>query len=65
MHSSELSMGSNEPNLTRSPLKISSKAEAREFVWNELVQQKVARFPFPTHGRIRNFAGAGEVTVPP
>lgn len=53
-------MGSGERKQTRSPLEFSSKAEAREFVWNELVQQKVARFPFPTHGRIPNFAGARE-----
>lgn len=37
-----------------------SKAEARKHVWDVLVEQKVARFPFPTHGRIPNFAGAKE-----
>lgn len=40
--------------------RFSGKAEARKFVWDALVQNKVARFPFPTHGRIPNFEGARE-----
>lgn len=42
--------------------KFSSKSEAREAVWDELVAQRVARFPFPPHGRIPNFAGAREAS---
>jgi 5-formyltetrahydrofolate cyclo-ligase len=37
---------------------FSSKAEARHAVWDALTENKAARFPFPTHGRIPNFAGA-------
>jgi 5-formyltetrahydrofolate cyclo-ligase len=35
-----------------------SKAEARQAVWDALVKKRVARFPFPTKGRIPNFEGA-------
>ncbi len=38
--------------------RFATKAEARQAVWDELSAQKVARFPFPPHGRIPNFAGA-------
>lgn len=38
---------------------FASKDEARRFVWDRLQSQKVARFPFPPHGRIPNFADAG------
>ena len=31
---------------------------ARQWVWDRLVAEGVARFPFPPHGRIPNFAGA-------
>lgn len=34
------------------------KAELRERVWDELEESGEARFPFPPHGRIPNFAGA-------
>ena len=32
---------------------------ARQRVWDRLAAEGVARFPFPPHGRIPNFAGAG------
>lgn len=35
-----------------------TKQKAREPVWDALVEHHVARFPFPPHGRIPNFAGA-------
>lgn len=34
------------------------KQELREQVWDELEESGDARFPFPPHGRIPNFAGA-------
>ncbi len=37
-----------------------SKAAAREAVWERLSASGAARFPFPPHGRIPNFAGARE-----
>jgi 5-formyltetrahydrofolate cyclo-ligase len=36
----------------------SSKEEARQAVWDALERERVARFPFPPHGRIPNFEGA-------
>ncbi|WP_136600926.1 5-formyltetrahydrofolate cyclo-ligase [Salinigranum halophilum] len=36
------------------------KQELRERVWDELDASGTARFPFPPHGRIPNFAGAPE-----
>jgi 5-formyltetrahydrofolate cyclo-ligase len=36
------------------------KQELRERVWDELEESGEARFPFPPHGRIPNFAGADE-----
>ena len=36
------------------------KQDLRERVWDELEASGEARFPFPPHGRIPNFAGAGE-----
>ncbi len=36
------------------------KQELREQVWDELEASGEARFPFPPHGRIPNFAGADE-----
>jgi 5-formyltetrahydrofolate cyclo-ligase len=36
------------------------KQALRERVWDELEERGVARFPFPPHGRIPNFAGADE-----
>ncbi|KAB1187379.1 MULTISPECIES: 5-formyltetrahydrofolate cyclo-ligase [Haloferax] len=34
------------------------KADVREAVWDDLEESGVARFPFPPHGRIPNFADA-------
>lgn len=34
------------------------KQELRQRIWNELEETGAARFPFPPHGRIPNFAGA-------
>lgn len=34
------------------------KSAIREQVWDEMADAGVARFPFPPHGRIPNFAGA-------
>ena len=36
------------------------KQELRERVWDELEESGLARFPFPPHGRIPNFAGADD-----
>jgi len=36
------------------------KQELRERVWDDLEESGEARFPFPPHGRIPNFAGATE-----
>ena len=36
------------------------KQTLRERVWDELEESGEARFPFPPHGRIPNFAGADE-----
>lgn len=38
------------------------KQELRERVWDELEETGEARFPFPPHGRIPNFAGAHDAT---
>ncbi|WP_245779437.1 5-formyltetrahydrofolate cyclo-ligase [Halostagnicola kamekurae] len=35
-----------------------SKQDIRERVWDDLEESGEARFPFPPHGRIPNFAGA-------
>ena len=35
------------------------KSAARQWVWDRLAAEGVARFPFPPQGRIPNFAGAG------
>jgi 5-formyltetrahydrofolate cyclo-ligase len=37
---------------------FTDKDEARRAVWDRLRAERVARFPFPPHGRIPNFAGA-------
>jgi 5-formyltetrahydrofolate cyclo-ligase len=37
---------------------FSSKEQARQWVWDVLDRQGLARFPFPPHGRIPNFEGA-------
>ncbi|MFB6079895.1 MAG: 5-formyltetrahydrofolate cyclo-ligase [Haloferacaceae archaeon] len=36
------------------------KQDLRERVWDDLEESGVARFPYPPHGRIPNFAGADE-----
>lgn len=36
------------------------KQELRERIWDDLEESGEARFPFPPHGRIPNFAGADE-----
>ncbi|MXR51998.1 5-formyltetrahydrofolate cyclo-ligase [Halovenus sp. WSH3] len=36
------------------------KQEVRERIWDELEASGAARFPYPPHGRIPNFAGAAE-----
>jgi 5-formyltetrahydrofolate cyclo-ligase len=41
-------------------VKFKDKAAARQAVWDRLVADGLARFPFPPHGRIPNFAGAAE-----
>ena len=38
--------------------RFSTKAAARRRVWDRLQAERLARFPFPPHGRIPNFAGA-------
>lgn len=37
---------------------FTEKSAARQWVWDRLAAEGVARFPFPPHGRIPNFAGA-------
>jgi 5-formyltetrahydrofolate cyclo-ligase len=37
---------------------FADKSAARRWVWDRLSAEGVARFPFPPHGRIPNFAGA-------
>jgi len=39
---------------------VTGKQALRERVWDDLEDSGVARFPFPPHGRIPNFAGADE-----
>lgn len=38
--------------------RFSNKDAAREAVWDRLQAERLARFPFPPHGRIPNFSGA-------
>lgn len=38
--------------------KFSSKGAARTHAWDRLKNEKLARFPFPPHGRIPNYKGA-------
>jgi 5-formyltetrahydrofolate cyclo-ligase len=38
--------------------RTSTKAAARQAVWDRLQREGLARFPFPPHGRIPNFQGA-------
>ncbi len=44
-------------------LRFVDKAAARQCVWDLLATERVARFPFPPHGRIPNFAGAREAAL--
>ena len=37
--------------------RYADKATTRKSVWDALTQKRVARFPFPVHGRIPNFDG--------
>ena len=39
-------------------LTFERKADARGWAWDRLQAEKLARFPFPPHGRIPNFVGA-------
>src|SRR3954454_24755938 len=41
-------------------MRYPDKAAARKAVWDVLSAKRAARFPFPPHGRIPNFAGARE-----
>ncbi|RMH35481.1 MAG: 5-formyltetrahydrofolate cyclo-ligase [Nitrospirae bacterium] len=45
------------------PSRFPDKARARKAVWDRLAREGVARFPFPPHGRIPNFAGAAEAAA--
>ena len=38
--------------------RFTNKDDARSAVWDRLQAERLARFPFPPHGRIPNFAGA-------
>jgi len=42
---------------------FANKSAARQWVWDRLAAEGVARFPFPPHGRIPNFAGAEVAAV--
>jgi 5-formyltetrahydrofolate cyclo-ligase len=39
-------------------MRFDAKQTARQYVWEKLETEGVARFPFPPHGRIPNFANA-------
>lgn len=39
------------------------KQSARQAIWDRLQNEKLARFPFPPHGRIPNFKGAKEAAL--
>lgn len=41
-------------------MRFQRKSDARKHVWDTLEREGLARFPFPPHGRIANFAGARE-----
>jgi 5-formyltetrahydrofolate cyclo-ligase len=42
---------------------FADKDEARQAVWDRLQAERLARFPFPPHGRIPNFAGARDAAA--
>src|SRR5690349_19650999 len=46
--------------MARPSRRYGDKAAARKAVWDLLAAKRAARFPFPPHGRIPNFAGARE-----
>ena len=43
--------------------RFGTKADARQWAWDALDERGLARFPFPPHGRIPNFAGAAEAAA--
>jgi len=43
--------------------RFGSKAAARDAIWDRLRDERLARFPFPPHGRIPNFKGAKEAAL--
>jgi 5-formyltetrahydrofolate cyclo-ligase len=43
--------------------RFDDKQEARQAVWDRLQVDKLARFPFPPHGRIPNFKGADQAAL--
>jgi 5-formyltetrahydrofolate cyclo-ligase len=43
--------------------RFESKARARRWAWDALQSRKLARSPFPPHGRIPNFEGANEAAL--
>ena len=49
-----------KPRMLTSASKLGSSTEARTSIWDKLEEKGVARFPFPPHGRIPNFADASE-----
>lgn len=46
--------------MTKGRLKFLNKDAARQHTWDSLKKNKLAAFPFPPHGRIPNFKGAGD-----
>ena len=42
---------------------FADKSAARQWVWDRLGAEGVARFPFPPHGRIPNFVGAEQAAA--
>src|SRR5204862_3326505 len=49
--------------MARPSRRFRDKAAARTAVWDLLSAKKAARFPFPPHGRIPNFAGARQAAA--
>jgi 5-formyltetrahydrofolate cyclo-ligase len=43
--------------------RFEDKQKARQAVWDRLQSEKLARFPFPPHGRIPNFKGAKQAAL--
>ena len=40
-----------------------TKSDARQASWDVLQEERLARYPFPPHGRIPNFAGAEKAAI--